>query len=64
MEEDHPAHTLASVYESISILYKGEDKLVLIDGRRLFVPEGYRLDILTLLHKDHGGEEDDAENVE
>lgn len=53
LEENHTTILLASIWKSIIILKKGDDKLLLVDGRCLFVSDGYQAKILSLLHRDH-----------
>ena len=56
LQRDHPAHCLKGVWHQLSLYDDHKYTLIMVDGQRIFVPEGARRKLLHLWHNSHAGE--------
>ena len=56
LPRDHPAKSLSYCWDQISVLERAPgDRLLLLDGERVIVPQSQRAEVLRILHLPHQG---------
>ena len=56
LEPDHPAKCLKGVWQQLSLYDDRKYTLLMVEGRKIFVPEGARRKLMHLWHNSHAGE--------
>ena len=56
LQQSHPARCLKGVWHQLSLYDDHEYTLIMVDGQKIFVPEGARRKLLHLWHNSHAGE--------
>ena len=56
LQRSHPARCLKGVWQQLSLYDDQQYTLIMVDGQKIFVPEGARKKLLHLWHNSHAGE--------